>query len=178
MVSAIVVGSAVTASDEKRKPVEEPKELSVVDYDSKTHGAVQVKSASPDPVHWFDVMKNGESAINGRVRLLNGIEKLAPGTYVVRVNRTERQVTIEAGKLTILLTGDLMVESKREGAWWIPKQGKEHRLTNTMPVVNARVALFAGTYDVYVKAEKGAPNDMKLLGKAEVRAGKKTVVKE
>jgi hypothetical protein len=177
MLLTIAVGPALGGED-KEKPAEAPKEQSVVEYDSKTHGAVQVKSASPNPVHWFDVLKNGKSALDGKVRLLDGQEELPPGTYVVRVNRTERKVTIEAGKMTILLTGDLMVESKREGVFWFPKQGKENRFANNMPIVNARMALFPGTYDVYMKAEDGAPNDTKLLGKAEVKAGKKTVIKE
>src|SRR5687768_13335240 len=136
-------GPSTRAADEK-KPDEATNELSVVDYDSKTHGAVQVKSVSEEPTDSFDVLRDGERAFDGNPKLLNGTLKLAPGAYVVVVNRTERKVNIEAGKKTILLTGDLIVESKREVNFWIPKQGKETKLTANPPLVNRSVALFPG----------------------------------
>ena len=176
IVLTIVAGHAALAGEGKEKPAESPKEQSVVDYDSKTYGAVQVKSASEKPGDSFNVRQDGKRDFMGPPELLNSTLELAPGTYVIDVNRTQRKVTIEAGKKTILLTGDLVVESKREGTFWVPKQGKETRLASNPPVVNSRVALFPGTYTVYINV--GAGVDIKSLGAAEVKAGKKTVVKE
>jgi hypothetical protein len=175
MLLTIAVGPALGGED-KEKPVEVPKEQSVVEYDSKTHGAVQVKSVSEEPTDSFDVLRDGKRAFDGNPKLLNGTLKLAPGAYVVVVNRTERKVNIEAGKKTILWTGDLIVESKREVNFWVPKQGKETRLAANPPLVNSSVALFPGTYTVYL--DLGVGLDPKNLGEAEVKAGKKTVVKE
>jgi hypothetical protein len=175
VVLMIAAGQAALAGGDKKQPVEDPKELTVVAYDSKTHGAVQVKSASANPGDWFQVFKNGKNVFSNP-ELLNGRRELAPGAYVVVVNRTERKVTIEAGKLTILLTGDLMVESKRDGHYWIPKQGKETKLASNPPVVNTRVALFPGTYSVHVQTL--VQGELRNLGMVEVKAGKKTVVKE
>jgi hypothetical protein len=164
------------AEGSKKKPAEALQEKSVVDYDSKTHGALQVKSASKNPGDWFDVLQNGKRAFKGPEPLLNSTLELAPGAYVVVVNRTQRKVNIEARKKTILLTGDLSVESKREGTFWVPKQGKETRLASNPPIVNRSVALFPGTYNAYINV--GAGTDVKNLGAAEVKPGKKTVVKE
>jgi hypothetical protein len=177
LVGWVLAASPIAFSQEKDKSSSDsPKEQEVVAYDSKTHGAVQVKSASKDPGDWFNILKDGR-IVKGSPTLLDGKEELEPGTYVIRVNRTERKVIIEAGKMTIVWTGDLMVESKRNGYYWVPKQGKETRLVSNPPVVNTRVALFPGTYDVHVQVDGSGVNDMKHLGKAEVKAGKKTVIK-
>lgn len=174
MLLTIAVGAALGGED-KEKPAEVAKEQSVVDYDSKTHGAVQVKSVRENPTNSFDVLRDGK-ALGGNPKLLNGTLKLEPGAYVIVVNRTERKVNIDAGKKTILWTGDLFVESKREVNFWIPKQGKETRLAANPPLVNRSVALFPGTYTVYL--DLGVGFEPKNLGEAEVKAGKKTVVKE
>jgi hypothetical protein len=168
-------GSAGRADDEKKKADDEPKEESVVDYDSKTHGALQVKSVSEKPVDYFDVLKNGKRAFSGNPKLLNGTLKLEPGTYVVDVNKTQRTVTIEAGKKTILQTGELVVVGKPETAYWYPMQGKERRLVANPPILNRARALFAGTYTVFVHTSVTV--DDTDLGKAEVKAGKKTELK-
>ena len=55
-------------------------------------------SVSEMPVDWFDVLQNGKRPYSGSPRLLNSTLELAPGTYMVEVNRTKRKVTIEAGK--------------------------------------------------------------------------------
>ena len=163
------------AGEDKKKPDEAPQEQTVVDYDSKTHGAVQVKSVNKEPTNSFDVLRDGK-ALGDNPKLLNGTWKLEPGTYEIEVNRTRRKVKVEAGKKTILLTGELVVESEREVNSWIPKQGKETRLAANPPLVNRGVALFPGTYTVYL--DLGVGLEPKNLGDAEVRAGKKTVVKE
>src|SRR5262249_21860102 len=107
---------------------------------------------------------------------LNSTIQLAPGTYVVSVNRTERKVSIEVGKKSILLTGELMVEAKKgTPGWYTPFQGKEAKVVDAPPVLNSPIALFAGTYTVFYR-ESGITNPEKL-GEAEVKAGSKTVVK-
>src|SRR5262245_22772909 len=100
------------AGEDKKKPAEALKEDSVVAYESKTHGALQVRSLNAKPVDWFDVLQNGKRAFSGNPRLLNGTLELAPGAYVVDVNRTQRKVIIEAGKKAILWTGELVVEGQ------------------------------------------------------------------
>jgi hypothetical protein len=176
MLLTITAGHAARAGQDKDKPADALKEQSVVAYDSTTHGAVQVKSASERPRDSFNVLPDGQRDFLGPPELLNSTRKLPPGTYVVDVNRTRRKVKIEAGKQTVLRTGDLRVESKRKGAFWVPKQGTETRLASNPPVVNSRVALFPGTYTVYINV--GAGVDLKKLAEAEVKAGKTTVVKE
>src|SRR5262245_18664453 len=96
--------------DKGEKKAEEPKEESVVGYDSKTHGALEVKSISEKPTDYFEILQNGKRAVKGNPPILNNTAELAPGVYVVEVNKTQRTVTIEAGKKTVLLTGELVVE--------------------------------------------------------------------
>ncbi len=175
MLLTIAAGRAALAAEPKEKPTEAPKEESVVAYDSKTHGALQVKSVGDKPVDWFDVLQNGKRAIDGNPRLLNSTVELPPGTYVVDVNRTQRKVTIEAGKKTILLTGELVVEGQPAGAYWYPMQAKERKLAANPPILNSPRALFAGTYTVFVHVSVTERD--KNLGPAEVKPGKKTVLK-
>jgi hypothetical protein len=77
----------------------------VVPYDSETRGALQVKGVRAESSGWFDVLRDGKGILAAAQPLLNSTVELAPATYVVDVNRTQRKVTIEAGKKTILLTG-------------------------------------------------------------------------
>ena len=141
-------------------------------HDSKTRGALQVRSVGAKPADWFDVLKDGKRAFPGGPKLLNSTVELAPGAYVVEVNRTRRKVTVEAGKKAVLWTGELVVEGK--GAdWYAPYQGKERKLASNPPVLNRPTALFPGTYSVLVRV--GAKD--KKLGEARVRAGLKTVLK-
>jgi hypothetical protein len=176
LVLTIVAGHVGLADEDKKKPAEAPKEQTVVDYNSKTHGAVQVKSASENPGDSFNVLPEGKKEFLGQPEILNGTRELAPGTYMIDVNRTRRTVKVEAGKKTVLLTGDLVVESKREGTIWSPRQEKEFKYASNPPVVNTRLALFAGTYEVYINV--GNTINLKEFGKAEVKAGAKTVFKE
>src|SRR5262245_28092431 len=106
MLALLASQSRLAGQDkDKDKPADAPKEESDVPYDSKTHGALQVKSVSDKPTDWFDVLQNGKRAYSGNPKLLNSTVELAPGTYDVDVNRTRRKVTIDAGKKTILQTG-------------------------------------------------------------------------
>lgn len=171
----LVVGPAAPAADDKKKPDDAPKEETVVAYASKTHGAVEVKNAAKNPVDWFDVLKDGKRAFAGNPKLLNNVQELAPGEYVVDVNRTQRTVTIEAGKKIVLWTGELVVEGKPDTAYWYPMQGKERRITANPPILNKPRALFAGSYTVFVHVSVAM--DDANLGKAEVKPGKKTVLK-
>ena len=155
---------------------EPAKEERVASYDSKTHGALQVKSVGEKTSDWFDVLQNGKRAFAGNPPLLNETIELAPGAYVVSVNRTERKVTIEAGKKTVLLTGELVVEAKKgTPGWYTPYQGEEAKVTAAPPLLNSPLALFPGKYTVFYRA--GGGGNAENLGEAEVKAGRKTVLK-
>ena len=172
---AITFGYAPLAGQDKEKPAEAPKEETVEAYDSATKGAIQVKVDNKKPSDSFTVLQNGKRAVSDQP-LLNSTVELAPGAYVVIVNRTERKVTIEAGKKTILLTGEVVVEAKKgTPGWYTPFQGKEAKVANAPPLLNSPMALFAGKYTVFYR-ESGIvePED---LGEAEVKAGRKTVLK-
>ena len=156
---------------EKDKSAEAPQEESVVPYDSKTHGALQVTTVDEKTVEWFNVLQNGERAVAGAPPKLNTTVELAPGAYVVSVNHTERKLTIEAGKKRILLAGELLVKGK--GGMWSPWQGKERRLATVEPRLDDALSLFAGTYTVKVFV---FGQDSKELGPVEVKAGQRTVV--
>jgi hypothetical protein len=173
----LVTFAAGHSADEgdKDQPAEAAKEESTIPYNSKTHGALQVKSIQEKPNDWFSVLQKGKQMVSGKPRLNSTVE-LAPGAYVVSVNRTERKVTIEAGKKTILLTGELIVEAK-EGTpgWYIPQQGKEAKVADAPPVLNSPIDLFVGTYTVFYR-KSGITNPEKL-GEAQIEAGRKTVLK-
>jgi hypothetical protein len=177
MVVMLVVPAGLFAGEQKEKDKDkenkDPPEMSVEAYDSKTEGAVQVVSVNPKTGQWFFVLKDNKQ-LDGYPRLLNVTAKLAPGSYVVEVNRTQRKVEIAAGKKTILRTGELVVAGKPEGTLWVPMQGKETRLSNYGPTLNYGAELFAGKYSVHVNA---GLLDLKDIGTAEVKPGVKTVVK-
>ena len=170
LVFVLAAGWAVSADKEKEK--DPPAEASVVAYESKTKGAVQVRSVDPEPVHWFDVFKDGKRALSGNPPLLDSTVELDPGTYEVDVNRTRRKVTIEAGKKTVLWTGELVVEGKG-ASWYTPWQGKDQKIISNPPALGRATPLFAGTYRVTVHVG----NEDKALGETKVVAGKKTTLK-
>nr|UXE44400.1 hypothetical protein Hi04_10k_c2220_00034 [uncultured bacterium] len=173
MLPVLAAAEACYAAGEKDKPTEPPKEQNVVAHDSKSKGALQVNTVNKKSSEWFVVAHDGKSAISGAPPVLNSTVELAPGAYVVTVNRTERKVTIDVGKKTILWTGEIMVEGKRKGDFYAPFQGKERRLATVEPLVNTPTALFAGKYTV--KVFGSMPKD---LGEAEVTPGKRTVLKQ
>jgi hypothetical protein len=169
---------SVVADESKTKPAlqEGPKEESVVAYDSKTMGAIQVRVDQKDPVDSFDILQDGKRIGNGNRRLLNATVELAPGNYLIDVNRTQRKVTVEAGKKTTLWTGELVVEGKPSTMAWYAMKGKV-KLTSTgvEPLLNRASPLFPGTYTVFV--DTSLTGQDLSLGEAEVKAGQKTVLK-
>jgi hypothetical protein len=176
MLWAFAAAHAVPGEDDKAKPKDAPKEETVSPYDSTTDGALEVKAVSANPSDWFMVLQNGKQlAPLGKPKLDSTVE-LAPGTYVVRVNRTERKVTIQAGKKTTLLAGELVVEAKKgTKGWYTPYQGKEAMLADNPPLLNSPIALFAGKYRVTYR--EGGASAPQALGEAQVKAGQKTVLK-
>jgi len=156
---------------DKAKPADDVKEESVVPYDSKTNGALQVMTVAKDTGEWFGVQKDGKSVLSGAPPLLNSTVELAPGDYLVGVNYTERKVTIVVGKKTVLWTGDLMVQGKKgSGDYYAPFQGNDRRSATAEHVVNSPFALFAGKYSVRVFLAN------RFFPEVEVKAGKRTVV--
>ncbi len=151
-----------------------PGEDTVVAYDHAARGALEVKSINASPVDWYDVLRDGMRAFDGNPRMLNTTVELAPGTYVVDVNRTQREVTIEPGRKAILWTGELVVEGEPSHAFWYPMQGSERRLSSNPALLNRARALFPGTYTVFVY-ESVTTGDQRL-GDAEVKAGQKTAL--
>ena len=150
---------------------EPPAEQSEAPYDSKTQGALLVKGDTDD---WFVVTQDGKRVGGNAPPKLNSSVELAPGDYDVTVNRTRRSVTIRAGKQVVLQTGDLVVEGKG-ASWYAPYEGKERRVQDAPPVLNAPIALFAGSYSVVVHV---GDHDEKLADAARVEPGRKTVLKK
>jgi hypothetical protein len=174
MIVCALISSTVLSGDDPRKDT--PKEEEVTDYKSATNGALEVKSVADKPIDWFAVFQ-GKKQLSppGNMRLNSTVE-LAPGTYVVRVNKTERKVTIQAGKKLTLLTGDLVVEApKGTAGWFTPYQGKQVMLARNPSTPNNPTALFAGKYVVTYR--QGGVSPEEKLGEAEVRPGRKTVLK-
>ena len=99
---------------------------------------------------------------------------LPPGTYVVDVNRTQRTVTVEAGRKVVLRTGDLVVRGQPESAYWYPLQGQVRTLSANPPLLNRARALLPGTYTVFVHTSVTVPD--RDLGAAEVVAGRTTAL--
>ena len=149
-----------------------PKEETVEAYDSKTMGAVQVKGDTKD---YFEITKDGKPAHSGAPPLLNKTLELAPGTYEIKVNKSMRKVTAEAGKKIVLLTGTLAVEGKKAN-FYVPFEGKERRVAGNPRTLNVPMALFAGTYRVELNV--GVNKTVVLTDSAKVLPGMKTVLQE
>ena len=133
---------------------------------------MSVGASSP---HWFQVFKDGKPAYSGNPKLLNSTLELAPGEYMADVNRTQRPVTIEAGKKTIVWTGELLVEGGPSGAYWYPMEGTERRVTSNPPLVGSPLPLFSGTYTPFVHVTVSKADTS--LGPATVTAGRTTTLK-
>jgi len=163
-------------SGEDQKPAEGPKEETVEAYDSRTKGALSVRVDQKEPKASFDVLQDGKRVFEGAPKLLNATLELPPGAYVVDVNKTQRKVTVVAGKKTILWTGELLVEGKPETMAWYAVEGKVTLTSSGVePLLNTAIPLFPGTYGVF--ADTSLTGQDKSLGKAEVKAGRKTVLK-
>jgi hypothetical protein len=168
-VFAIVLLAALSSAADKETP-KPPPETSEVAYNSKTHGALEVRG---DTSEWFLINRDGKKAGPNVPPKLNSAVELEPGTYEVSVNRTKRTVKIQTGKKMILQTGTLAVEGK--GAdWYAPFAGKERLTADAPPKLNAPMALFPGTYAVLVRV---GDKNVKLTDNAQIAAGQKTVLK-
>lgn len=167
----IVAQGQLTGQDKEKLT---PRDLFFEDYDSKTHGALQVKVDDKMPTSSF-LVKQKDKVVNGSPKLLNATHELPPGEYEVSVNMTYRNITIRAGKKTILLTGQLKVEGKPSTMAWYALEGKT-KLTSSgvEPLLNKAIPLFAGTYAVYV--DTSLTGQDQSLGKAEVKPGAMTVL--
>lgn len=176
LILTTVSGCAGLGGQDKEKSSEAPKEQTVEAYDNKTKSAIQVKVDNKNTTDSFDVLQNGKRAFDGVPKLLNETLELAPGTYTVEVNRTQRNVTLEAGKKTILWTGELLVEGQPSTTAWYAMKGNE-KLTSSgvEPLLNKALPFFPGTYAVFV--DTSLTGDDKSLGAAEVKAGQKTILK-
>lgn len=152
-----------------------PQGDSVVAYQSQTHGALQVMTVNPNSTSWFDVFQNGKFAYTGAPPLLNHSLELLPGEYVADVHRSQRPVTITAGRKTILWTGELVVEGEPATASWYPMQGTEMFLKGALALLNYALPLFPGTYTTFLSG--GALAGTRNLGEAQVNAGRRTSVK-
>jgi hypothetical protein len=148
----------------------DPKERSVEAYDSQTHGAIQVRGDMPD---WFE-MRRGGKAIGLVPKRLNGTWEVEPGEYEVVVNRTSREVKVEAGKKVVLATGTLVVEG--DGLYWYPTVGEDKKVgvNRNTPALNSPLALFPNTYAAEVNVNTRA---VRVADAAKVEASKMTVVK-
>ena len=166
VVVVLAMPAALIADDKKETP-----EKAIEAYESKTHGAVQVKGDTTD---WFDVAKNGKSILTVP-KLLNGTLELEPGDYEILVNRTSRKATIEVGKKVVFTTGTLQAEGK--GLYYYPLVGKERKVApnRNNPSPGKSIALFPGTYavDLNVNLRK----TVRLTDEAKIEPGKKTIVK-
>lgn len=161
-------------ADQDQSDESSPEEA-VEAYDSETQGAIQVKVDNQNPTDWFDVLQNGARVFQDAPKILNGTLELAPGTYEVDVNKTRRTVTVEAGRKTILWTGELVVEGEPSTMPWYAMQG-ETKLTSTgvEPLLNRASPLLPGTYTVFV--DTSLTGQDQSLGEATVTAGQKTVL--
>lgn len=174
----LIIGSgcAGLAGQAKEKPTEGLRDVTVEAFDNKSKGAIQVKVDNKDTKDSFDVLQNGKRAFDGNPKLLNETLELAPGTYTVEVNRTQRNVTVEVGKKTILWTGELVVEGQPSTmAWYALKGNVKLTSSGVEPLLNVARPLFPGTYTVFV--DTSLTGDDKSLGEAEVKAGQRTVLK-
>lgn len=172
----ILASDQIPLAGQGKKSAEPLKEEVVEAYGSTTKGAIQVNVANENSVDSFDVLRGGKRAFEGAPRLLNNAVELAPGAYVVDVNKTQRKVTVEAGKKTVLWTGELVVEGKPSSMAWYAMQG-DVKLTSSgvEPLLNRAIPLFPGTYAVFVDTSLTGKD--KSLGEAKVVVGQKTVLK-
>jgi hypothetical protein len=138
-------------------------------YDSQSRGALQVTGDTDD---WFMIYQDGKRVGPRVAPKLGSTEELPPGAYEVRVNKTSRNVNLEAGKKIIVRTGSLVVEG--QGEWYTPYQDKEAKISSNPPALNNPIALFPGAYEVRVHV--GQKDES--LGDATVSPGKKTVLKK
>jgi hypothetical protein len=166
---AMVLGGSLKADEKEKDKPKLPPEKSEVPYESKTHGAIEVKGSTGD---WFTIYQ-GEKKVGPNVPPKLGDDvKMEPGDYDVYVNRTKRTVTVKAGTKVVLETGTLIVEGKGAN-WWSPWEGKERRVADAPPKLNSPLALFPGTYSVQLRV---GDKNVTLAEAAKVEPGQKTAL--
>ncbi len=165
--------AAATGSGEETPPGEgAPPEVTVEPWDSPAAGAIAVLGDTRD---WFDVTRDGTRATPGAPPLLNATVEVPPGTYQVRVNNTERTVSVTAGEKTVLRTGTLIVEGA-EANFWAPYLGEERLAAANPPILNSPLALLPGSYRVELNVEQN--RQVVLAESVAVRPGKTTKLNE
>lgn len=184
IIALLATFGLVLACDGARGRGEEPpsrsaaEESALVDtaapHDHPAMGALEVRTSNSNPHDSFDVLQNGIRAFPGNPRLLNTILELPPGTYEVDVNRTRLTVSIEAGRKISVWVGELIVEGGPQGAFWYPEDAGERRVTANPPVLNSGLALFPGSYTVFVYS--GVDRPVVNLGTVEVVGGETKVL--
>ena len=126
----IASGQVRLAGQDKKEPAKDPKEESIEVYDSKTKGALSVKVDQKDPTDSFDVLQDGKRSRSKTTLRSSSTahSSCLPECMSWTLNKTQRKVTIEAGKKTIFWTGELVVEGKPETMAWYAHagQGKTH----------------------------------------------------
>ena len=172
---ATVAVQPLAGQDKKTEPT--VKEIATEAYASKDRGAVEVRVSNKETRDYFIVRAVGASDKDKRMdKLLNSTMELKPGAYVVEVNKTQRKVDVNAGEKVVLWTGELVVEGKPETMAWYAMDGKVKLQAAAEPLLNKAIALFPGSYAVFVDTSLTGP-DMSL-GTAKIIAGRKLVLKK
>ena len=164
-------GAGATASREAATPRTD----TVVPYENATQGAIEVRTVVAGSGDWFYALQNGKRVGSSSPPLLNSTLEVPPGSYTVSVNKTQREITVEAGKKTVLWTGALAVEGTPTSAYWYPQQGGKTMLDSNPSLMNTPRSLFPGTYTVYVNAS--VATGAERVGDAVVTPGETTVLK-
>lgn len=125
-------------------------EVTVEPWQNPAAGAIAVLGDTSD---WFDVARDGTRATPGAPPLLDSTVEVPPGTCQVRVNNTERTVSVAAGEKTVLRTGTLIVEGS-EANFWAPYLGEERLVALNPPILSSPLALLPGSYRVELNVEQ------------------------
>ena len=89
-ISVALAFSCVAFGEDKKDKADGSKEVSVVPYDSKTQGALQVKSVTKKSGDWFAVLRDGKSTLANNPLLDSSVE-LRPATmWSASIAPTER----------------------------------------------------------------------------------------
>ncbi|MDX1500732.1 MAG: hypothetical protein R3325_00095 [Thermoanaerobaculia bacterium] len=149
------------------------REVTVQPWNDPSGGAVEVLGDTRD---WFDVVHDdGTRAFPGNPPVLGNAVAVAPGTYRVRVNNTERRVTVRSGEKIVLRTGTLIVEGTR-ASFWAPYLGDERMVALNPPTLGSALALLPGSYRVELTVEQN--RTVVLAEAATVEAGRTTTLRE
>lgn len=143
-------------------------ELITGDHPNLSKGALQVTGDTQDILL---ISKDGKR-LPGNPPLLKETIELDPGSYLVDLNKTTRNVTLQAGKKVILRSGSIVV-TKKDAGFWFPKQGEVNRFNSNPPASGSALSLFPGVYDVYVNV---FPNNQKVAEGVKVTPGQRVTL--